>query len=65
MNTYKLLERAYLNNRLCEAGEIVRLNDNPKKGGHPVGACAVPCDENGNEVVRRGRKADESVDDIA
>jgi len=43
---FKVLERAFLNNRICEPGEVVALGDEVTE----VGACLLPCDEEGNEL---------------
>lgn len=65
MNTYKLLEPSYINGALLPAGAVVRINDNPTKGGMRPGKYLVPCDEAGEPAKRRVTKSDEKVDDIA
>lgn len=46
MKHFKVLERAYINNRICEPGEVVALGDDVTE----IGACLLPCDEEGNEL---------------
>jgi hypothetical protein len=65
MNYYKVLDTSYINGAIRQAGDVVRINDDPAKGGMRPGKFLVPCDAEGNEVARkRGKQPDTNATDI-
>jgi len=63
VNYYKLIETTYINNAMRQAGEVVRINDDPANGGVRPGKTLVACDAEGNELkVKPKRK--QAGDDI-
>ncbi len=42
MAKYEVLETSFIDNRLVEAGTIVEINDDPKKGGMKPGTNVKP-----------------------
>jgi hypothetical protein len=42
MAKYEVLETSFIDNRLVEAGTVVEINDDPKKGGMKPGSNMKP-----------------------
>ena len=55
MNFYKLTERSFINNRICEAGEVIQFNDDPTKGGSRPGRTWIRVNEAGEELASAPR----------
>lgn len=65
MALYKVLELSFIGNTLRQEGEIVDINDNPKKGGMEPGANLAACDADGNLLKAPKRRADAPAADAA
>lgn len=66
MAYYKVLEQSFIGLKLCEAGEIVEINDNHAKGGMTPGSNLAACDADGNLKAAKGAvKAKADAADLA
>lgn len=64
MALYKVLADSFINLKLCKPGDVVDINDDPKKGGMRPGSNLVACEVEGKAPAKKAKTAID-VNDIA